>query len=184
MAERDVDINTLRKAREGDDSAVKTLAARFDGVIRGIAGSYSIPGADAEDRYQIALIGFYDAVQRFDAAKSSGFARFARICINSRLIDACKEAERKKNMPLNTAVGYDEMPLAGSVDPEKALLIKEELLSVYAAIDVKLSDYEKLVLNLYIDGLSNKEIAARTGKTVKSVSNAVARIRRKIVKCP
>ena len=181
MAKSDVDIVTLRKAREGDDSAVKSLAAQFDGVIKAIARSCFIYGGDADDLYQIGLIGFYDAIRRYDPDRNDDFSRFAKICINSRLIDAIKEAGRKKHLPLNTAVDFDNVALQGGVDPEKALLLREELLRVYADIDVKLSDYEKLVLNYYIDGLSYKEIAVRTGKDVKSVSNAVARIRAKLI---
>ena len=103
-----------------------------------------------------------------------------KICVHSKIIDAIKEANRKKHSPLNTAVGIDNVQVVSSMDPEKRFIVREQLLSVYSAIDFKLSDYEKRVLNLYIDGLSYKEIAARVGTSLKSVGNAISRIRHKL----
>ena len=96
-------------------------------------------------------------------------------------MDAIKEANRKKHSPLNTAVGIDSVNAISSIDPEKRFIVREQLLSVYAAIDFKLSDYEKDVLNLFVDGLSYKEIAMRLNTNVKSVNNAIVRIRIKLV---
>ena len=175
------DISIIEKAAAGDENAVCYLTEQFSPIINGITRSYFLYGGDSEDLYQIGLIAFYDAVKKFDSTKNSDFVKFAKVCIHSRIIDAIKEANRKKHSPLNTAVGFDNVDAVGSVDPEKRFLIREQLLAVYSAIDVKLSDYEKRVLNLYVDGLSYREIAARTGKSVKSVDNAIARRRSKLV---
>lgn len=181
MADLINDISIIEKARDGDENAVGYLTSSFAPVIRAISRAYFLYGGDSEDLYQIGLIAFYDAIKKFDGAKNGDFVKFAKICIHSRIIDAIKEANRKKHSPLNTAVGFDKIDEVGSVDPEELFLAREQLLGVYSAIDVKLSDYEKRVLNLYIDGLSYKEIAARVGKSAKSVDNAISRIRSKLI---
>ncbi|MBQ8794358.1 MAG: sigma-70 family RNA polymerase sigma factor [Clostridia bacterium] len=177
-----IDINSiLNRAQNDDESAIEILTKEFSNVISGISRSYFIYGGDSDDLYQIGLIGFYDAIKKFDSSKNTDFIKFAKICIHSKIIDAIKEANRKKHSPLNTAVGIDSVNAISSIDPEKRFIVREQLLSVYSAIDFKLSDYEKAVLNLFIDGLSYKEIASRMGTSVKSVNNAIVRIRNKLV---
>lgn len=178
------DKSILERAKTDDEMALLHLATDFSPVIRSISKSYFIYGGDSDDIYQLGLIGFYEAVKKFDFSKNTDFVKFAKICIHSKILDAIKEANRKKHSPLNTAVGIDNVDATGSIDPEQRFLIREQLLSVYAAIDVKLSDYEKQVLNLYTDGMSYSEIADITDKDIKSVGNAISRIRKKLVKCP
>ncbi len=177
-----VEFDTIiNQAKNGDEIALGKLIKEFSSIISGISKSYFLYGGDIEDLYQIGLIGFYDAIQKFDFTKNDNFTKFAKICIHSKIIDAIKEANRKKHSPLNTAVGIDNVSITSSIDPEKRFIVREQLLSVYSAIDVRLSDYEKKVLNLYIDGLSYKDIATRIGTTPKSVDNAISRIRNKLV---
>ena len=175
------EINSLlNKAKSGDDSAVLALTNEFSNVMKAISNSYFIYGGDSDDLYQLALIGFYEAIKKYDGTKNVDFAKFAKICIHSKILDAIKEANRKKHSPLNTAVGIDNVSVVSNMDPEKRFIVREQLLSVYSAIDFKLSDYEKDVLDLFIDGLSYKEIATRIGTTEKSVANAINRIRKKL----
>ncbi len=171
----------LEQAQKGEELAITRLTSQFSPVIRSISKSYFIYGGDNEDLYQIGLIGFYDAIKKFDVSKNVNFDKFAKICVHSRIIDAIKEANRKKHSPLNTAVGIDGINIVSHTDPEDRVILREQLLSVYAEINVKLSDYEKVVLNMYIDGMSYSEISKRIGKSVKSVSNAISRIRSKLV---
>ena len=176
-----LDTAILGRAKNNDEGAITVLVRQFSPVIRAISHSYFLYGGDDEDLYQLGLIGFYDAIQRYDKEKNDDFVKFAKVCIHSKIIDAIKESNRKKHSPLNTAVGFETVDAVGFDDPEKIFLVREQLLSVYSAIDFKLSDYEKLVLNMYVDGFSYKEISERVGKDVKSVTNAIARIRNKLV---
>lgn len=184
MLELDNKNSILQQAKNGDETAVSRLTAYFSPVISSISKSYFIYGGDSDDLYQLGLIGFYESIKKFDFSKNGDFEKFAKVCIHSKIIDAIKEASRKKHSPLNNAVGIDGIETAGSISPEERFIIREQLLSVYTAIDFKLSDYEKRVLNLYVDGLSYKEIASITGKNEKSVGNAITRIRSKLVNCP
>lgn len=176
-----LDSTILERARLGDESAIEALTKQFTPIITAISRSYFILGGDSDDLFQLGMIGFYEAIKSYDATKNVAFEKYAKVCIHNKILDAIKESGRKKHSPLNTAVGFDKVDAATTTDPEKIFLIREQLLSVYTAIDFKLSDYEKLVLNLYIDGFSYSEIAKRVGKSVKSVSNAVARIRNKLI---
>lgn len=171
-------------AKLGDERAIEEITSEFSGVLYAIAGSYFIYGGDIDDLYQIALIALNDAIIKYDPVKNPDFFKFAKICIHNKIIDAIKEANRKKHSPLNTAVDINNISAVGSTDPEKQFLVREQLLAIYSAIDVKLSDYEKKVLNFYIDGLSYKEIAKRLRVSPKSVGNAISRIRSKLVNCP
>ena len=171
----------LKKAKEDDQQSIELLTKEFGGVIKGISKSYFIYGGDSDDLYQIGLIGFYEAIKKYESTKNDDFIKFAKICIHNKILDAIKEANRKKHSPLNTAVGIDSVSMESSVDPEKRFIVREQLLSVYSAIDFSLSEFEKEVLNHYVDGLSRSEIAERMGTTVKSVSNALSRIRNKLV---
>lgn len=176
--------SNLLKAKKNDQRAISELTSQFSDVLRAIAGSYFIYGGDTDDLYQISLIAFNDAIIKFDFSKNKDFLKFAKICVHNKIIDAIKESNRKKHSPLNNALDIDNVSPVNYVDPEKEFIIREQLNDIYSAIDIKLSDYEKEVLTLYIDGLSNKEIASRMQTTQKSIANAIYRIRNKLGNCP
>lgn len=176
-----LDTAILERARDNDQDAISRLVADFSSIVRSISQSYFIYGGDGDDLYQLGLIGFYDAIRNYDPSRNVEFTKFAKVCIHNKIMDAIKESNRKKHSPLNTAVGFDSIDAVVTTDPEKIFLVREQLLSVYSAIDFKLSDYEKTVLNMYIDGFSYKDISQRMGKSVKSVSNAISRIRNKLI---
>lgn len=181
MSDKITDKNLFKNAKNGDETAMSELVSIFSPLIKSIAGSYYMCGGDGDDLYQLGLIGFSEAVKRYDSDKDVDFYKYAKICIHSKIIDAIKEANRKKHSPLNTAVDFEKVDVISSIDPETQVIVREQLLSVYSQMDIKLSDYEKQVINLYVDGLSYKEISERIGTTVKSVSNAISRIRSKLV---
>lgn len=176
-----LDTAILERARAGDQRAIGELVEKFSPVISAISRSYFLYGGDYDDLYQLGLIGFYDAIKGYDRTKNVEFSKFAKVCVHNKIMDAIKESGRKKHSPLNNAVDFDSVEAVESTDPEKIFLVREQLLSVYSAIDFKLSEYEKSVLNLYVDGFSYNDIAARVGKSAKSVSNAISRIRNKLI---
>lgn len=175
-----LDTTILNRARNNDQSAIEALLNDFKPKIEAIARSYYINGGDFDDLFQIGLIAFYDAIKNYDSTKNVAFEKFAKVCIHNKIIDAIKESERKKHSPLNSAVGFEKIDAVEHFDPEKIFLVREQLLTVYSAINFKLSSYEKRVLNMYIDGFSYSEIAKSVGKSVKSVTNALCRIRHKL----
>ncbi len=175
------DALLLARAMENEPDATGQVFAIFSPLVRTIAASYFLMGGDEEDLYQEGLIGLMQALRSFDAQKCDSFVKYAKICIHRSILSAIRFAARKKHEPLNSSVEIpDETPLSTG-DPEETVLLREKMISLYSLIDVKLSEKEKSVLDLYIEGLSHKEIAARLSITPKAVENALTRIRNKFI---
>ena len=174
----------------GDNNAEECLAARYSRLVRACARPYFLAGGDSEDLLQEGMIGLLSAIRGFDPGREANFQTYAEVCIRNRLLSAVRTAGREKHDPLNSSVSleiplYDDIPepypnrqpLAES--PEEMLIGREEWKGRLTALRAMLSGFERTVLRLYLDGLSYAEIAAQTGKPLKSVDNAVQRIRRK-----
>ena len=169
----------LLAARAGGREAGDLLVRRYFRLVKSCARPYFLVGADADD-----------LIQEFDPARGVPFHQFARVCVSRALISAVRSSLASKHSVLNDAVPL-EKPLFEDIaqtapqetgpaaDPE-ALVIgmeaREELLEQLGRL---LSDFEGKVLSLFLDGYSYEEMAAKLGRPVKSVDNAVQRIRRK-----
>ena len=167
-------------AKKDDQDAFNEITKYFYPIIKNIASSYFIYGGDENDIIQEGFIGLYNAVRSYDDQKNDSFEKYAKICIHRSIITAIKSASRKKHSPLNDYIEIDKQDVISNDNPEKLVLNREKILLIYEKIDVELSDFEKSVLELFIDGYSYKEIAIKLKKPVKSVDNAIARIRSKL----
>ena len=174
----------------GDNNAEECLAARYSRLVRACARPYFLAGGDSEDLLQEGMIGLLSAIRSYDPAREANFQTYAEVCIHNRLRSAVRTAGREKYEPLNSSVSleaplYDTIPqpyqegLPLAESPEEMLIGREEWEGRLAALSALLSGFERKVLDLYLEGLSYAEIAARTGKPLKSVDNGVQRIRRK-----
>lgn len=179
-----------RLVAAGDNNAEECLASRYSRLVRACARPYFLAGGDSEDLLQEGMIGLLSAIRGFDSDREASFQTYAEVCVRNRLRSAVRAAEREKHEPLNSSVSlenplYDEIPQPYqdryplSESPEEMLIGKEEWMGRLVALRALLSGFERTVLELYLDGLSYAEIAAQTGKLLKSVDNAVQRIRRK-----
>ncbi len=180
----------LLAARAGGREAGDLLVRRYFRLVKSCARPYFLAGADADDLIQEGMLGLLKAVREFDPARGVPFHQFARVCVSRALISAVRSSLASKHSVLNDAVPL-EKPLFEDIaqtapqetgpaaDPE-ALVIgmeaREELLEQLGRL---LSDFEGKVLSLFLDGYSYEEMAAKLGRPVKSVDNAVQRIRRK-----
>ncbi len=179
-------------AAAGDRIAEEMLAARYSRLVRICARPYFLAGGDSEDLIQEGMIGLLSAIRGFQPEREVVFRTYAEVCIRNRLYSAVKSAARGKHDPLNQSVSMDSSlckedikgfsyaasPVPGT-DPEDMLINREDRRAQMDALVERLSDFEKTILGLYLDGLSYGEIARRVGKAPKSVDNAVQRIRRK-----
>jgi RNA polymerase sporulation-specific sigma factor len=181
--------------REGDGRAGEILLARYRNFARMKARSYFLVGAERDDILQESMIGLYKAIRDFQADKQASFRAFADVCITRQLITAIRSARCQKHGPLNTYVSLNK-PLAsdddtervlmdvlsgpGILDPADVVIATEELADIKAAFDQLLSGFEIEVLHLYADGKSYHEIAELLDREVKSIDNALQRIKRKI----
>lgn len=174
-----------RLAASGDREAEEFLAARYSRLVRICARPYFLAGGDSEDLIQEGMIGLLSAIRGFRFDEGTAFRVYAEVCIRNRIHSAVKMAVRGKHGPLNGSVSIDSPSFDGSVsalpmaDPEDMLIGREERKAQMMALREKLSDFEKTVLELYLNGLSCREIALQTTRSAKSVDNAVQRIRRK-----
>ncbi|WP_306811129.1 RNA polymerase sporulation sigma factor SigH [Irregularibacter muris] len=181
-------------ANEGDRIALEAIINKYRNFVRAKSRSYFLIGADREDIVQEGMIGLYKAVRDFRADKLSSFRAFAELCITRQIITAIKTATRQKHIPLNSYVSlnkpiYDEESdrtlldvLAGSkiLDPEELIISREELSSIKSKIGEILSDLEWEVLMSYLQGKSYQEIAVDLDRQVKSIDNALQRVKRKL----
>lgn len=181
-------------AVSGDRNAEESLVARYSRLVRACARPYFLAGGDSEDLIQEGMIGLLSAIRSYASDKESSFRTYAEICIRNRLLSAVRTAARDKHRPLNHSISLDDSvfddrqeSLAYHFDlnsvqaPEELLIDREERENRLNALLSRLSGFEKTVLELYLAGLSQSEIAQRVEKPLKSVDNAVQRIRRKAV---
>ncbi|WP_432667331.1 RNA polymerase sporulation sigma factor SigH [Wukongibacter baidiensis] len=189
-----VDEEIVESAREGDPAAQEYLIKKYKNFVRAKARSYFLIGADREDIIQEGMIGLFKAIRDFRCDKISSFRAFAELCITRQIITAIKTATRQKHIPLNSYVSlnkpiYDEESdrtlldvLTGKKisDPEELLISREEVTNIEAKIGEILSDLEWQVLMYYLQGKSYQEIAEDLDRHVKSIDNALQRVKRKL----
>ena len=191
------DEDVIKLIKQGDNQALSYLLERYKELVNIKVGKYYIVGAEREDTVQEGMIGLFKAIKCFDAQKQNSFKTFANICIERQLITAIKTSNRQKHMPLNSYLSlnnsaYDnednDEELINTFDsktiedPLDTLMKKEYYEQIESTIDNTLSGFEKQVLNRYIKGESYVDIAAKLDAPVKSVDNAIQRIRKKAIK--
>ena len=183
-------------AQQGDADASEYLLNKYKNFVRSKARSYFLVGADHEDIVQEGMIGLFKAFRDFRSEKLSSFRAFAELCITRQIITAIKTATRQKHIPLNSYVSlnkpiYDEDSdrtlldvLSGAKvsDPEELVISREEFVDIEAKMEEILSDLEWRVLMSYLDGKSYQEIAVDLHRHVKSIDNALQRVKRKLEK--
>ena len=188
------DDNLVEYVRQGDSSALEYLIIKYKNFVRAKARSYFLIGGDHEDIVQEGMIGLYKAIRDFKGDKLSSFKAFAELCITRQIITAIKTATRQKHIPLNSYVSldkpiYDEESdrtlmdvICGSKvsDPEELLINQEEFNDIEMKMGEILSDLEQKVLMLYLDGRSYQEISVDLNRHVKSIDNALQRVKRKL----
>lgn len=188
------DEDIVDAVREGDSDALEYLINKYRNFVRAKARSYFLIGADREDIIQEGMIGLYKSIRDFRGDKLSSFKAFAELCVTRQIITAIKTATRQKHIPLNSYVSldkpiYDEDSdrtlldvICGTrvTDPEELIINKEEFVGLEDKMGEILSDLERKVLMLYLDGRSYQEIAVDLDRHVKSIDNALQRVKRKL----
>lgn len=184
-------------SKEGNNYAEELLIIRYKNLVRSKSRSYFLVGADNEDIMQEGMIGLFKAIRDYNPDKVASFCAFAEICVVRQIITAIKTATRHKHYPLNSYISLNkpmfddnvERPFMDNIsmkeitDPEELILIKESLEVAKKQIIDKLSDFETAVLQHYLNGSSYHEISEITKKPIKSVDNALQRIKKKLQSC-
>ena len=176
--------------------AQEYLLHKYRNFVRAKARSYFLIGAEREDIIQEGMIGLYKAIRDFRADKQASFRAFAERCVTRQIITAIKTATRQKHIPLNSYVSlnkpiYEEdsdrtlLDVISGVkvaNPEDMIISREEFSDIESKMNDILSDLEWKVLMSYLDGKSYQEIAAELGRHIKSIDNALQRVKRKLEK--
>ncbi|MFS0865306.1 RNA polymerase sporulation sigma factor SigH [Fredinandcohnia sp. 179-A 10B2 NHS] len=188
------DEEVVELVHTGESEALDYLINKYKNFVRAKARSYFLIGADREDIVQEGMIGLYKAIRDFKEDKLSSFKAFAELCITRQIITAIKTATRQKHIPLNSYVSldkpiYDEESdrtlmdvISGAkvLDPEELIINREKFDDIEEKMAELLSDLERKVLALYLDGRSYQEISEDLNRHVKSIDNALQRVKRKL----
>ncbi|WP_432806596.1 RNA polymerase sporulation sigma factor SigH [Mesobacillus maritimus] len=180
--------------QDGDGEASEYLMRKYRSFVRAKASRYFLIGGEREDIIQEGMIGLYKAIRDFRVDKLSSFKAFAELCITRQIITAVKSATRQKHGPLNSYISlnkpiYEEESnhtlmdvITGptNMDPMQMIIDQEKASDLERKMSEKLSDLEKRVLELHIAGHSYVEISQNVNTHVKSIDNALQRIKRKM----
>ena len=190
------DIDLVARVRDGDDRCLEVLLDRYRNFARSKARSYFLAGSDKDDVVQEGMIGLFKAVRDFDLSQDTPFRAFAELCISRQILTAIKSANRNKHQPLNSSISLDapayggedrsersigDNLVAGRInDPVELVISAQEIEALRETMKGSLTELEGDVLRLYMDGKSYEEIAGALGNHVKSIDNALQRIKRKL----
>ncbi|MCI1820928.1 MAG: RNA polymerase sporulation sigma factor SigH [Megasphaera sp.] len=180
--------------QEQDPEAVDYIVNKYRNFVKAKARTYFLIGADKEDIIQEGMIGLYKATRDFRGDKLSSFRAFAELCVTRQIITAIKTATRQKHIPLNSYVSLNKpiyaeesdrtlMDVIAGIkitDPEELVISKEEFADIELKMNEILSDLEWQVLNAYLDGKSYNEMSRDLHRHVKSIDNALQRVKRKL----
>ena len=192
------DEEIILQIKNGDEKALTFLLDKYKDLVNMKVGKYFLIGAEKEDIVQEGMIGLYKAIKNFDKSKQNTFKTFANMCIERQLITAIKTSNRQKHMQLNSYLSlntsaYDNddensVELMDTFnndsveDPLETIMKKEYYEQVQKSMDESLSKFEKQVLDRFIKGESYNIIAQKLNSPIKSVDNAIQRIRKKAIK--
>lgn len=190
------DEQIISQIKEGDEHALSFLIEKYKDLVNSKVGKYFIIGAEKDDIIQEGMIGLYKAIKGFDSCKQNTFKTFANICIERQLITAIKSSNRQKHMPLNSylslnTAAYNDDDSSELIetfevdtieDPLDTIMKKEYYNELQNTMHKSLSKFEENVLERYMQGESYEIIAKKLDTPVKSIDNAIQRIRKKAIK--
>ena len=188
------DEELINQIRNNDPQALNEIIERYKSLIEIRVSNYFINGAEKDDLMQEGRIGLFKAIMNYDAEKDASFNTFANLCIERQLINAVKNSNRQKHMPLNNYVslnGSDDDSSSENIDtvlnnsvedPLDTITKKEYMNEINDTLDKNLSDFEKNVLDLLLKGYKYDEIAKKLDSNSKAIDNAIQRIRKKTIK--
>lgn len=189
-------LEDIKKAKENDKKAIEKLLKENENLIQSIISKYYVKGMEKDDLEQEASIAFLDSIKAFNLDGKTTFTRFASLCIDRRLITLLIASQRQKNIPLNTSFSLDNkisinnednvlfLDLLESKDDttEEKIIKEERMENLINKTEKVLSKFENSVLKLYLKGLTYEEMSNKLETNIKSIDNAIQRIRSKIKK--
>lgn len=188
------DEELIEEIKTGNQEATEYLVKKYYPLVIKSTRTLYLIGADDEDLTQEGLIGLFKAIQSYDSENNASFFTFAQLCIKRQIYSAIKASNREKHSPLNSYISFyssanendvrliENLEADTNTNPEHIILDQENTSRINELLSSHLSKMEQTVLPLYLDGMSYKDIAIKLNKPVKSIDNAVSRIRDKVKK--
>ncbi len=185
------DNQLIALAQKGDVSAMEQLFNRYKTFVMLLARNFYLVGGDTDDLVQEGMMAFYKAINTFDCARNVNFKNYARTVVTRHLINIVKSANSNKYSPLNDRIKLNEQGELETTDgvfqldsltpnPEVDVLSEENVKMTLNKINAVLSEYERNIFDLYMQGYSYVDIATKLGVSNKSVDNALNRIKTKL----
>lgn len=189
------DEQLVEMVRDGHDNALDFLLNKYKALVEKKSKSYFLIGAGRDDIIQEGMIGLFKAVRDYRDDKMASFYSFADLCVTRQMITAVKASTRQKHMPLNSYISLnkpvfeedndktaflDRMPSSKIINPEDLFIGQESAGIIELELSKRLSKLEKQVLQLYVDGITYVEIADILNRSIKSIDNALQRIKKKV----
>ena len=193
------DEDIVMLIREGDTLAMDYLISKYKNLVRKKAKALYLIGGDHEDLIQEGMIGLYKAIRDYQREKEASFLTFADLCISRQIYTAIKSSNTKKNQPLNNYISIDSSNYSDDVEstdsavsfietlaharimnPEEMFIDKENTSLLEKELYERLSNFERQILNLYMQDYNYSKIGEILNKEPKSVDNALQRIRKKL----
>ncbi len=176
-------IQLIISVRNGDESAFEALCEQYKPLLLSMVHKYAqmCQGKDvSDDMLQEAKMAFYDAIMAYDInQKGTTFGFFAKRCIRNRLVSYVRALNSKKRPNKVESLEEEMVEKAQEQDTPQDTIFADKIISLAKGI---LSSYEMEILTMYLSGLRAKEISAKKGRSVKSVNNAIYRIKSKLKK--
>lgn len=171
----ETDESLCQRAQQGETAATEELLLRYKNAVRARARKFFLEGGETDDLVQEGMIGLYTAIGAYKAGSGKRFKNFAYLCISRRIYDVLRSAGRRVSAEL-----FDPDTVESGGSPEDFVLDDESRAEFRAKLMKELSDFEFRVMTMYLDGMSYAQICEATGKTIKSIDNALSRSKRKL----
>jgi RNA polymerase sigma-70 factor, ECF subfamily len=165
----DDDGTLLRRMAAGDERALGTLYDRWHPLVHGVVGRIVRPADDVDDVVEEAFWQAWRQASRYEAGRGTVHTWLLTIA-RSRALDRVRALKRRREEPMEAAdAGAVARRVSAEGNPGLDTEAAERRTAVVAALaELPAEQREALELG-YFGGLSQSEIAARTGQPLGTI---------------
>lgn len=178
-----------------DTAEVVEIVQKYTPYVRSLSHRYYIKDGTKDDLFEEGIIGILEACKNYTGKDlfDLKFDKFVKICVRRQMLDAIRKSNSKGSRLLSESLRYysyndgEEKDVVDTIEDRNTLtnpldiyIDREKVEEIAKICDSELSEFEKDVLKLYLDGEKQSEIATKLGKTVKQIDNTIQRIKSKV----
>ncbi len=169
----------LLGVQSGDAESFRGLKSKYAPLVMNAVSSFASAETSRSELEREAESALLKAAVRFDTKQSKvAFGLYAKICIKNALISFMRKEQTKLR---REAKALEAVEVKKSHRERFSYAIESrDTEQTVERISGVLSPYEKKVFFEYMSGRSAREIALKVGRSVKSVNNALYRIKEKV----